>query len=111
MTGKEAIEILETMTAEPEDGQEARLSADELDAVLYAVKVLKGEEIPDGTWEYDPPHDYARRFGKWQFLKGGCYKCNRCQCYSLHQTNYCAYCGALMATNSTIDIGGKDNEN
>ena len=40
MTRKEAIEILETMTAEPEDGQEARLSADELDAVREAIKAL-----------------------------------------------------------------------
>ena len=40
MTHKEAIEILETMTAEPEDGQEARLSADELDAVRLAIKSL-----------------------------------------------------------------------
>ena len=41
MTTKKAIDILETMTAEPDEGQEARLDADELDAVLYAVKMLK----------------------------------------------------------------------
>ena len=41
MTRKEAIEILETMTAEPEDGQEARLSADELDAVLFAIGFIR----------------------------------------------------------------------
>ena len=38
---KHFIEVLETMTAEPDEGQEARLDADELDAVLYAVKMLK----------------------------------------------------------------------
>ena len=41
MTRKEAIEILETICAEPEDGQEARLSADELDAVLFAIGFIK----------------------------------------------------------------------
>lgn len=41
MTHKEAIEILETMTVEPEDGQEARLSADELDAILFAIGFIK----------------------------------------------------------------------
>ena len=50
MNTKKAIDILETMTAEPDEGQEARLDADELDAVLYAVKILKGEEKPRGTW-------------------------------------------------------------
>ena len=40
MTPKEAIEILETMCAEPDNGQEARLSADELDAVREAIKAL-----------------------------------------------------------------------
>ena len=40
ITYKEARQILETMTAEPEDGQEARLSADELDAVLLAISCL-----------------------------------------------------------------------
>lgn len=44
MNTKQAIDILETMTAEPDEGQEARLDADELDAVLYAVKILKGEK-------------------------------------------------------------------
>lgn len=29
------------VTAEPEDGQEARLSADELDAVLFAIGFIK----------------------------------------------------------------------
>lgn len=41
MTNKERIEILERMTAEPDEGQEARLDADELDAVLYSIDVLK----------------------------------------------------------------------
>lgn len=41
MNYKEAIEILERMTAEPEDGREARLDADELDAVLLAINGLK----------------------------------------------------------------------
>lgn len=41
MTSKEAIEILETMCTEPEGGQEARLSADELDAVLFAIGFIK----------------------------------------------------------------------
>lgn len=41
MTNKERIEILERMTAEPDEGQEERLEADELDAVLYSIDVLK----------------------------------------------------------------------
>ncbi len=41
MTDKERIEILERMTTEPDEGQEARLDADELDAVLYSIGVLK----------------------------------------------------------------------
>ena len=41
MTNKERIEILERMTAEPDEGQEARLDADELDAVLNSIDVLK----------------------------------------------------------------------
>lgn len=40
----QVIDILEKMTAEPDEGQEARLDADELDAVLHAVKILKGME-------------------------------------------------------------------
>ena len=103
MNTKKAIDILETMTAEPDEGQEARLDADELDAVLYAVKILKGEEIPDGVWEYDPPHDYARRFNKWLFLNGGCYKCMNCNNTALHKSNCCPTCGALMNEEALID--------
>lgn len=99
---KQAIELLERMTAEPAPGEDARLDADELDAVLLVLRLLKGEEPERGVWEYDPPHDYARRFGKWQFLSGGYYKCNKCnECYSLHKTNYCSNCGALMTSEVT----------
>lgn len=98
---KQAIELLERMTAEPAPGEDARLDADELDAVLLVLRLLKGEEIERGAWEYDPPHDYARRFGKWQFMSGGNYKCNRCQSYTLHKTNYCPNCGALMTSEVT----------
>lgn len=39
----------------------------------------------------------ARPHGKWQFMSGGYYKCNKCnECYSLHKTNYCSNCGADM---------------
>ena len=37
---KKAAEILEMMTEEPKPGHEARLDADELDAVLMAIRVL-----------------------------------------------------------------------
>lgn len=37
---KKAAKILEMMTEEPEPGHEARLDADELDAVLMAIRVL-----------------------------------------------------------------------
>lgn len=40
---KKAAEILEMMTEEPEPGHEARLDADELDAVLMAIRVLTGD--------------------------------------------------------------------
>lgn len=98
---KQAIELLERMTAESAPGEDARLDADELDAVLLVLRLLKGEEIERGAWEYDPPHDYARRFGKWQFMSGGNYKCNRCQSHTLHKTNYCPNCGALMTSEVT----------
>lgn len=35
------ITTLETMTAESEPGEDARLDADELDAVLFAIKILR----------------------------------------------------------------------
>lgn len=38
---KECIQILENLCVESEPGQEARLDADELDAVLYAIKYMK----------------------------------------------------------------------
>lgn len=98
---KQAIELLERMTAEPAPGEDARLDADELDAVLFVLRLLKGKEPECGMWEYDPPHDYARRFGKWQFLSGGNYKCNRCQSSALYKTNYCPCCGALMTSEVT----------
>ena len=41
---KKTISTLEALCVEPEAGEEARLDADELDAVLYAIKVIKGEE-------------------------------------------------------------------
>lgn len=98
---KQAIELLERMTAEPAPGEDARLDADELDAVLLVIRLLKGEEIERAAWEYDPPHDYARRFGKWQFMSGGNYKCNKCQNYALHKTTYCPNCWALMTSEVT----------
>lgn len=101
MNTKQAIDILETMTAEPDEGHEARLDADELDAVLYAVKILKGEEIPSGAWQYEPPCDYARRFNKWLYTNGGNYKCMNCNNYALHKSNYCPNCGALMEKEAT----------
>lgn len=42
---KQAIELLERMTAEPAPGEDARLDADELDAVLLVIRLLKGEEV------------------------------------------------------------------
>lgn len=47
ITYKEARQRLETMTAEPEGNNEARLSADELDAVLLAIDLLKCFEFLD----------------------------------------------------------------
>lgn len=38
---KQAIELLERMTAEPAPGEDARLDADELDAVLLSLRLLK----------------------------------------------------------------------
>lgn len=37
-----------------------------------------------------------RPHGKWQYMSGGYYKCNKCPCYSLYKTNYCSNCGAQM---------------
>lgn len=83
---KQAIELLERMTAEPAPGEDARLDADELDAVLLALKLVKA---------------YTQRFGKWQYMNGGNYKCKRCQSYALHKTNYCPNCGAVMTSEVT----------
>ena len=94
MNTKQAIDILETMTAEPDEGQEARLDADELDAVLYAVKILKGEEKPRGTWIKADIVTFGA-FYDW------IYKCSICDGHSKGTTNYCPYCGALMEKEET----------
>lgn len=94
MNTKKAIDILETMTAEPDEGQEARLNADELDAVLYAVKILKGEEIPRGKWIIADIVTFGA-FYDW------IYKCSICDSRSKETTNYCPYCGALMEKEET----------
>jgi rubrerythrin len=44
---KQAIERLERMTAEPAPGEDARLDADELDAVLLVLRLLKDEKTID----------------------------------------------------------------
>ena len=41
MDTKKCIDILEALCVEPDPGKEARLDADELDAVLYAINELK----------------------------------------------------------------------
>lgn len=106
MNTKQAIDILETMTAEPDEGQEARLDADELDAVLYAVKILKGEEKQNG-------HDWTLKNDA-DYLGGGYTKCTNCGMkyawgayHEVFEFAFCPTCGAPMNTNSTIYIGGK----
>lgn len=94
MNTKQAIDILETMTAEPGEGQEARLDADELDAVLYAVKILKGEEIPRGKWIIA---DIVTLGAFYDWI----YKCSICDSRSKGTTKYCPYCGALMEKEET----------
>lgn len=102
MNTKQAIDILETMTAEPDEGQEARLDADELDAVMYAVKILKGE-LPRWTLKHDD-----------NYSGGGYTRCTNCGMkyawgayHEVFEFAYCPTCGASMTTNSTIYIGGK----
>ena len=113
---KQAIELLERMTAEPAPGEDARLDADELDAVLFAIKALKATPIKikpkrmtidkdTVMFEYVP-------LGKWIFEKAGndhidgyiCSICGR----SYHtkvpyfsEYNYCPNCGALMTSEVT----------
>lgn len=108
MNTKQAIDILETMTAEPDEGQEARLDADELDAVLYAIRVLKATPIKikpkrmtidkdTVMFEYVP-------LGKWVFDSEftelgnpyGTYKCDKCGGHSSNKYPFCFWCGADM---------------
>ena len=89
MDNEEVIDILETLCAEPEDGQEARLDADELDAVLEAIRVIKGKT---GSWETGEDED-----GKYMY-------CSECQKVryrypffsgAMRHPRYCEYCGSL----------------
>ena len=57
MTPKEAIELLEGLCVEPEPGEDARIDADELDAVLFAIDAIKYPEPRRGTWEKGKDED------------------------------------------------------
>lgn len=67
---KQAIELLERMTAEPAPGEDARLDADELDAVLLVIRLLKGETT------VDPSDIYYLCDRKQCGENNNCYACN-----------------------------------
>ena len=106
---KQAIELLERMTAEPAPGEDARLDADELDAVLLAIRALTTppikpkrmtinkdtvvfEYIPRGQWE-EPWESNGKTY----------HKCNHCHISSelILIDKYCPNCGALMTSEVT----------
>lgn len=97
MNTKQAIDILETMTAEPGEGQEARLDADELDAVLYAVKILKGEEIPRGKWIFEKANNEHTD----GYICSICGRSYHTKVPYFSEYNYCPICGALMEKEAT----------
>ena len=89
---KEIINTLEGLCAEPEDGQEARLDADELDAVLYAIDAVKDNEPRRGEWLTGEDED-----GKYMY----CSRCDKVKYRypffvgSMRQPRFCEYCGSL----------------
>lgn len=102
---KQAIELLERMTAEPAPGEDARLDADELDAVLFAIKELKAPAIKPKRMTIDKDtvvFDYIPR-GEW-IIDGHHRRCNYCNEYTCTEDregnsipdNFCPNCGALM---------------
>ena len=115
---KKAAEILEMMTEEPEPGHEARLDADELDAVLLAIKVLKAppikfkpkrmtinkdtvvfDYVPLGKWD-----EIREPFGWDDILSARCSTCGESYPYPeetgfndiVEMFKYCPNCGAKM---------------
>ena len=89
---KQTIELLERMTAEPAPGEDARLDADELDAVLFAIKALK--ERPRGEWitiHFEAKDLNAPEKSKLDFVK-----CPFCETIHQGRRNYCSRCGADM---------------
>ena len=89
---KKTISTLEALCIEPEAGEEARLDADELDAVLYAIDFIKDNEPRRGSWVRGEDEDGSY-----------CY-CSECQKVkyrypffvgSMRQPRYCEYCGSL----------------
>lgn len=98
-----AIDILELLAAEPDGDTMARLDADELDAVLYAIRVLRAN--PPAP-KYTIKADNRGKVGKWRITGRGIwthnYKCSLCgegllSC-KLDTPAFCDNCGAQMET-------------
>ena len=82
MTHKKVIELLEGLCVEPEPHEDARLDADELDAVLIAIEAIK-----------------ARPHGEWIDIEGYYCECSNCKIVGVNEldyANFCPNCGADM---------------
>lgn len=111
---KQAIELLERMTTEPAPGEDARLDADELDAVLLAIRALKAPPIKPKKMTIDKDSvvfEYIPR-GEWIFEKANnertdgyiCSICGRAYHTKVpyfSEYKYCPNCGALMTSEVT----------
>ena len=89
---KKNISTLEALCVEPEAGEEARLDANELDAVLYAIDFIKDNEPIRGAWLTGEDED-----GRYMYCSV-CQKVHyRYPFYSgaMRHPRYCEYCGSL----------------
>lgn len=94
---KQAIELLERMTAEPAPGEDARLDADELDAVLLVLRLLKGEEPERGKWIFEKAgNDHTDGY-----ICSICGRSYHTKVPYFSEYNYCPNCGALMTSEVT----------
>ena len=92
MTHKKVIELLEGLCVEPEPHEDARLDADELDAVLIAIDFIKENATLHGEWIKGEDEDGAFMY---------CSQCQRVRYRypfmsgAMRQPRYCEYCGSL----------------
>lgn len=91
------IETLELLTVEPDGDAMARLDADELDAVLYAIRALRA----------NPPAELLNKVvkvtrGGISGIKENRYVCTNCGFYNLWRVTYCPNCGAKITRTKEV---------